>query len=76
MLAYAGASLPLFLMFTINQTQPFWVTLNSEMIAQEIVRTLVGSSALILAVLITTFLASSYFASKTHYEHQRTSGKD
>jgi uncharacterized membrane protein len=62
-LAYAGASLPLFLFFTtMNAGQPLWVTLNAEFIAEEIVRTLVGSTALILAVPITTFLAARYFA--------------
>ncbi len=57
-LAYAGASLPLLLLFTHNAAQPFWVVLNSEMIAEEIVRTLVGSASLILAVPITTLLAA------------------
>lgn len=61
-LAYAGASLPLFLFFTVGgSTQPIWVTLNSEFIAEEVVRTLVGSMALMLAVPITTFLAAYYF---------------
>lgn len=57
-LAYAGASLPLFL-FLISGSSgaPLWVTVNSEMIAEEVVRTLVGSAALILAVPITTALA-------------------
>lgn len=64
-LAYAGASLPLFLFFTVGgNTQPLWVTLNSEFIAEEVVRTIVGSMALMLAVPITTFLAAYYF---THY---------
>ncbi|MGH2349651.1 MAG: YibE/F family protein [bacterium] len=57
-LAYAGASLPLFILFTVNVDQPMWVTVNSEFVAEEIVRTLVGSSALVLAVPITTLLAS------------------
>ena len=57
-LAYAGASLPLFLLFVVNNTQPLWVILNSEFVAEEIVRTLVGSSALILAVPISTSLAA------------------
>jgi uncharacterized membrane protein len=57
-LAYAGASLPLFLLFVINNTQPLWVILNSEFVAEELVRTLVGSSALILAVPISTSLAA------------------
>jgi uncharacterized membrane protein len=64
-LAYAGAALPLFLFFTtINTTQPLWVTLNSEFIAEEIIRTLVGSIALILAVPITTLLAALTFSRK------------
>jgi uncharacterized membrane protein len=64
-LAYAGASLPLFLFFTVGgSTQPIWVTLNSEFIAEEVVRTLVGSMALMLAVPITTFLAAYYFGNR------------
>lgn len=59
-LAYAGASLPLFLLFTLDNNQPFWLILNNEFIAEEIVRTLVGSTALVLAVPITTVLAA-YF---------------
>lgn len=57
-LAYAGASLPLFILFTIYNEVPLWVTLNSEFVAEEVVRTLVGSVALILAVPITTFSAA------------------
>jgi uncharacterized membrane protein len=59
-LAYAGASLPLFLLFTINPDQPLWVTLNTEFVAEEIVRTLVGSIALVLAVPVTTVLAARF----------------
>lgn len=57
-LAYAGANLPLFLLFTLNRDIPLWVTLNNEIIAEEIVRTLVGSMGLVLAVPITTLLAA------------------
>jgi uncharacterized membrane protein len=60
-LAYAGSSLPLFLLFTLSQTQPAWVAINSEMIAEEIVRTLIGSIGLVMAVPLTT-IAASYFA--------------
>lgn len=60
-LAYAGSSLPLFLLFTLSQTQPVWVAVNSEMIAEEIVRTLIGSIGLVMAVPLTT-IAASYFA--------------
>jgi uncharacterized membrane protein len=63
-LAYAGVSLPIFIFIVFNPTnQPLWVLLNSEFISEEIVRSLVGSSSLILAVPITTILAS-YIAVK------------
>lgn len=60
-LAYTGASLPLVLLFNVNKDIPLWVTLNSEFIVEEIVRTLVGSSGLILAVPISTILAAYVF---------------
>ncbi len=60
-LAYVGASLPLLLLFKTNDTWPFWVTLNSEFLAEEIVRTIVGSATLLLAVPISTWLAAYYF---------------
>lgn len=60
-LAYAGASLPLFMLFTVYRDQPVWFLLNNEMISEEIVRTLVGSVCLILAVPITTALAAAIF---------------
>lgn len=62
-LAYAGASLPTLLLFTVYP-QPIWVTMNSELIVEEIIRTVVGSVALTLAVPITTFLAAAYFTGK------------
>lgn len=61
-LAYVGASFPVFLLLTTQNGLPWWVTLNSEFLAEEIVRTLVGSCGLVLAVPITTFLASRLFA--------------
>jgi uncharacterized membrane protein len=61
-LAYAGAFFPLFLVIVLNFQQPIWVVLNSEFIAEEITRALVGSSALILAVPLTTALSAWYFA--------------
>jgi uncharacterized membrane protein len=58
-LAYAGASLPLFLFLILNPLQhPFWAILNSEIIVEEIIRTLAGSIGLVLAVPITTLLAA------------------
>lgn len=62
-LAYAGASLPLLLIF-INNPHPFAEIVNYEMISEEIVRTLTGSIGLILAVPITTLIAVWMFAEK------------
>lgn len=67
-LAYVGASLPLFLLLYVNMANiPWWVTLNSEFLAQEIVRTLAGSTAIVLAVPITTVIAS-FIYSKLHLD--------
>lgn len=60
-LVYAGASLPLLLLF-INNPRPFAEVINYEIVADEIVRTLVGSISLVLAVPITTFLAAIHYA--------------
>jgi uncharacterized membrane protein len=57
LLAYVGASLPLMLAFNIYQ-EPLWRRISREPIAEEIVRTLVGSIGLILAVPITGLVAS------------------
>ncbi|MEX0622244.1 MAG: YibE/F family protein [Candidatus Woykebacteria bacterium] len=62
-LVYISAALPVFLLFSSNQTQPLWVLLNNEFIAEEVVRILVGSTTLVLAVPIATFLAT-YFLTK------------
>jgi len=56
-LVYTGAALPLLLLF-IDNPHPFSEIVNYEIIADEVVRTLVGSIGLILAVPITTVIAS------------------
>lgn len=56
-IAYVGASLPLLLLFKLTSTQSIWITLNSELFATEVLRTMVGSIGLILAVPITTLVA-------------------
>ncbi|SCF64059.1 YibE/F family protein [Streptomyces sp. Ncost-T10-10d] len=56
-LAYAGAALPLLLLFSIAQSSVGTVA-NSELVAEEIVRTLVGSIGLVAAVPVTTVLAA------------------
>lgn len=55
-LAYAGAALPALLLFTLSGEQYAYLV-NLEYIAEEIVRTLVGSLGLISAVPFTTALA-------------------
>src|SRR3989344_2464775 len=58
-LAYAGASLPIFLFIILNPShQPLWFILNSEVIMEEVVRTLAGSIGLVMAVPITAITAS------------------
>ncbi len=57
-LAYAGASLPLLLIFAISGGEPLSLLINREMFASEVVRTLVGSLGLVSAVPITTAIAS------------------
>jgi|SRR5579872_418250 len=62
-LAYAGSSLLIFLLFAINKSQPLWVLFNSQYVGEELVRALIGSIALVLAVPIATFIAA-YFQSR------------
>jgi len=57
LLAYAGASMPLLLRFALSN-QPTGIVFNSEILATEVVRTLVGSIGLVSAVPITTWLAA------------------
>ncbi len=56
-LAYAGAALPLLLLFTIARSSVGSVAF-SELVAEEIVRTLVGSIGLVASVPVTTCLAA------------------
>jgi uncharacterized membrane protein len=57
-LAYVGAGLPLLVVLLVSR-QPGALVLNDEVIATEIVRTVVGSLGIIAAVPLTTFIASS-----------------
>lgn len=60
-LAYAGASIGIFIYILLglqNNGTPLWVILNSEILVEELVRTLAGSIGLIMAVPITTIIAA------------------
>lgn len=56
-LAYAGASLPLLILFSVGGLR-LGDVLNGEVVAEEVVRTLVGSIGLVSAVPITTAMAA------------------
>lgn len=69
-LAYAGASLPLILLFQVHQ-EPFLSfsqVINNEEIATEIVRTLVGVIGLCLAAPVSTLMAIKY---SKKYDHSK-----
>lgn len=72
-LAYAGTSLPLFLLFFVNTDIPAWVKINDQIIAEEVVRTLTGSIGLVMAVPVTTLLAV-YFLYAEHIKKVAKSG--
>ena len=57
--AYAGAALPLLILFDLYP-QPWWVTITSSTVGEELVRTLVGSIALVLAVPVTTAVGAFF----------------
>jgi len=56
-LAYASGALPLLILFYIYP-EPWYLTINRELIAEEIIRALVGSTGLLLAVPLTSAIAS------------------
>ncbi|MGH7141301.1 MAG: YibE/F family protein [Minisyncoccia bacterium] len=74
-IAYVGASLPLLLLFEISNQQSFAVTINQEIISSQIVRILVGSIGLVLAVPITTLIAV-YVLSRHRAEVSAGSGPE
>ena len=57
LLAYAGASLPILLLFSVSD-QSLANVANTEVVAVEIVRTLCGSIGLVAAVPLTTAMAA------------------
>lgn len=59
-LVYVGASLPLLLLLVAGSDQPVWTLVNSEFMAEEIIRALAGSASLVIAVPIATIVAARY----------------
>jgi uncharacterized membrane protein len=64
--AYAGAALPLLLLFELSST-PFWTLVTSSALAEEVIRTMVGAIALVLAVPVTTAIGA-FFATAADTE--------
>ena len=60
-LAYAGVALPIFLLFALRDDMNLIRLLNEEIIAEEIIRTIAGTSALILLVPISTWFATRLY---------------
>ncbi len=72
-IAYVGASLPLLLLIQSSTVGALFI-LNSEIFATEVVRILIGSIGLVLAVPITTLIASYMLHGKeitgdSHHHH-------
>jgi uncharacterized membrane protein len=59
-MAYVGASLPA-IIFIVAVAEPPLLTLNRESLGLEIVRTLVGSIGIVLAMPLTTLIAALVF---------------
>lgn len=68
-LAYAGASLPLLIIFQLSEL-PLGRLVGAEVVATEVVRTLVGSIGLIAAMPVTTLLAARV-AARSHVTSDR-----
>jgi uncharacterized membrane protein len=62
-LAYAGASLPMLLLFSLGRGD-YTYLVNFSFVAEEVVRTLVGSLGLIAAVPLTTAIAAGFALNK------------
>jgi len=56
-LAYVGATLPLMLVFSALEL-PFGIAVSQEVVAQEVVRGLVGGLGILAAVPVTTAIAA------------------
>lgn len=73
-LAYAGAALPLLILFVVG-SDGIGTVLTSEIVAVEVVRTLVGSIGLIAAVPLTTALAAALAVTQPVGRHRAPAGE-
>ncbi len=63
-LAYAGVALPIFLLLALRDDMGLMRLLNEEIIAEELIRTVAGTGALILLVPIATWIATRIYSKK------------
>lgn len=63
-IAYAGAALPLLLFYAVQQdiATPLWVVFNSEAVMEELLRSIVGSAALVISVPLSSAIAAYLYA--------------
>jgi uncharacterized membrane protein len=69
-LAYVGASLPLIVLFAAGRQDPL-LTASSEVIAVEVVRAVVGSIGIVLAVPLTTAVAAALIDRSLPFRRRR-----
>lgn len=72
-LAYIGVSLPLVLLL-VQAKSDLILSLNQELVAVELIRIFIGSIGLILAVPLTTLIASWWYKNHPLEEHERDCG--
>jgi uncharacterized membrane protein len=72
-LAYVGASLPLIVLFAAGRQDPL-LTASMEVVAVEIVRAVVGSIGIVLAVPLTTAIAAALVDRGLPFRRGRVSG--
>lgn len=72
-IAYVGVSLPLLLLFyRLSPDTSFMTTLNREIFATEIVRAMIGGIGIVLAVPITTLIASHILIDRKKHDIARS----
>ncbi|MCH9718971.1 MAG: YibE/F family protein [Actinomycetia bacterium] len=74
-LAYVGAALPTFILLTMSDLG-LLQSINNEVIAQEIVRALIGGLGIIAAVPITTALMAAILTDHQHVDEASTAEAD
>lgn len=64
-LAYAGSAFAVFIFFVLNPSNlPYWVIINNEVVADEVIKIIAGSMGLLLSVPIVTFISAYVFSKK------------